>query len=102
MSINIGKWLSWIPKLIPIVMGAVNTVESINNQAQVAGTPTQPGPVKQDSAVTIIQNMLTAFQLDLPSATFLSPDFQTLLRKLIDDYVAINNYITKTNTPAIG
>jgi predicted transcriptional regulator len=79
--------MNWsnVIKLIPTVVGAVNTVETI--------VTNRKGSEKQDAAVNILKTMLPAQDIHFDVSLFLNPEFQTLLRNLIDSIVAMMNFM---------
>lgn len=78
-------WLSVALKLFPLIIGAVHAVERI------AGA--KKGKEKQDAAVDAVGAMISAIEISVGKEIMDEADFQVLLRKLIDDYVAIQNFV---------
>ena len=79
-------------RLIPLIVGAVQAVESIFKK-----DPNKPKELqnkeRQDTAVTAIGAMIQALELNLQKELLDESAFQALLRKLIDDYIATQNFI---------
>lgn len=83
--------MNWqnVVKLLPTVIGAVNTVEAI-----ASGRKSKD---KQNAAVDTIKSMVSAQDINFDMALFLNPEFQTLLRNLIDSVVAMLNFLATQN-----
>lgn len=82
-------WITIGLKLFPLIVGAIHAVEKI------AGS--KKGKEKQDAAVEAVGAMIRALELSTDKEIMDETEFQVLLRKIIDDYVAIQNYIAKFN-----
>jgi hypothetical protein len=54
-------------------------------------------PWKQDAAIDAIGAMVNSVELSVGADVMNQEDFKTLLRHMIDDYVAIQNYISAYN-----
>lgn len=77
-------WIQAVIKIIPLIVGAVHAVEKI------AGA--KKGKEKQDAAIEAIGAMINALELSFNKELMDVPEFQELIRKLIDDYVAVQNF----------
>lgn len=77
-------WIQTVVKIIPLIVGAVHAVEKI------AGA--KKGKEKQDAAIEAIGAMISALELSFNKELMDVPEFQELVRKLIDDYVAVQNF----------
>lgn len=82
-------WITIGLKFFPLIVGAIHAVEKI------AGS--KKGKEKQDAAVEAVGAMIRALELSTDKEIMDETEFQVLLRKIIDDYVAIQNYIAKFN-----
>jgi hypothetical protein len=81
------KWVEAAIKLLPLVAGAINSVQKLFEG--------KSGKDKQDAAVEIIGQMIQALEISIDKELLDVPEFQVLLRKLIDDSVEIQNFIAK-------
>lgn len=79
------KWIQWGLKIYPLIIGAVHAVEKIAGAAK--------GKEKQDAAVEAVGAMIEAIELSVSKEILNEAEFQVLLRRIIDDYVAIQNFI---------
>lgn len=84
-------WITTVSRIIPLVIGAVHAVESITGSIK----STDKGKSKQDAAIDAIGAMISVLEVSSGKEMMNVPEFQNLLRKLIDDYVAIQNFIEK-------
>lgn len=80
-------WLTFVPKIIPLVIQAVHIVELLKGDKK--------GKDKQDAALEGIKEAIKAVEFGLDKDILDEEEFQKLLRRLIDDYVAIQNFIAK-------
>jgi hypothetical protein len=81
------KWIEMGLKVFPLIVGAVHAVESL-----VSG---KKGKDKQDAAVEAFGAMIKALELTTEKEIMNEEEFKKLLRKLIDDYVAVQNFIAE-------
>ena len=79
------KWLTVGLKIFPLIVGAIHAVESLMTNKK--------GKDKQDAAVDAIGAMIQAIELSVSKEIMDEKEFADLLRKIIDDYVAIQNFI---------
>ena len=70
-----------------MIIGAVHAVESI------AGA--KKGKDKQDAAVDAIGAMIQSVEITFGTEILNVPEFNALLRRMIDDYVALQNFYRK-------
>lgn len=83
-------WIVGVVKLVPMIVGAVHAVEAIAGKDK-------HGKEKQDAAVTAFNEMLKAADIpNVDTAITKAVEFEALLRRFIDDYVAIQNLIAKS------
>lgn len=78
-------WVVAALKIFPLIIGAVQAVEKI------AGS--KKGKEKQDAAIEAIGAMINAIEIGVSKEIMNEQKFQELLRRLIDDYVAVQNFI---------
>lgn len=81
------KWVEVAVKLLPLVGSAIRIVENLFGN--------KSSKEKQDAAVEIVGEMITALELSFDKELLDVPEFQILLRKLIDDAVAIQNFVAQ-------
>ena len=79
------KWLTIGLKIFPLIVGAIHAVESLMTNKK--------GKDKQDAAIDAIGAMIRAIELTVDKEIMNEKEFTDLLRKMIDDYVAIQNFI---------
>lgn len=89
-------WIASVTKLIPLIVGAVNVVEKLKDLFK-SDSSAEGSKKKQDAAVDIVTTMLEASELVIGKDIIDNAEFQVLLRRLIDDYVAIQNFVSKFN-----
>jgi hypothetical protein len=89
-----GKFGSIGIKLIPFVVAAVHGVESISDSFKDKDVH---GKQKQDAALDAIGAMINSIELTAGTELMGKDDFKELVRHLINDYVAIQNYIGQFN-----
>lgn len=94
ISKKIVEWSLSAVKLIPLIVGAVHAVE------KVAGA--RKGKEKQDAAVEAITAMIVSTEVALDTELINEKTFNDLLRRMIDDYVAIQNYIAEHRKSSPG
>lgn len=78
-------WLSAALKIFPLIIGAIHAVERIAGDKK--------GKDKQDAAIDAIGAMIKSVEVGISKEIIDETKFQELLRKLIDDYVAVQNFI---------
>jgi hypothetical protein len=86
--VNTLNFITGVVKLIPLVIGAVHAVESIAGKDK-------HGKEKQDAAIDAIGAMISSAELTFGREIMDVPEFNSLVRKLIDDYVAVQNFVKK-------
>ena len=79
------KWLTIGLKVFPLIVGAIHAVESI--------VTNKKGKDKQDAAIEAVGAMIKTIELTTDKEIMNEEEFKVLLRKMIDDYVAIQNFI---------
>lgn len=85
-------FLSIALKLVPLIVGAVQAVESIYKKDP-SKPKEQQNKERQDAAVDAIGAMITTLEVSFQKELMDEKEFQILLRKMIDDYIAIQNFI---------
>lgn len=85
-------WLSFALRLVPLVVGAVQAVESIYKK-----DPNKPkdqqNKERQDAAVDAIGAMIATIEATTAKEIMDEEGFKVLLRRMIDDYIAVQNFI---------
>lgn len=88
----IMAWIDIALKILPLVAGSVAVVEKLASTL-VKSDDKDKNKKKQDAAVDAIGIMISTMELSFDREIMNVPEFQTLLRRLIDDYVAIQNFV---------
>jgi hypothetical protein len=81
------KWVEMGLKIFPLIVGAIHAVESLISNKK--------GKDKQDAAIEAFGAMIKALELTSEKELLNEEEFKILLRKLIDDYVAVQNFVAE-------
>lgn len=79
------SWINLALKIIPVVAGAVNAVEKISKN--------KSGKEKKEAALEAIETMISTMEISISKELLNEEEFKKLMSKLIDDYVAVQNFI---------
>lgn len=85
--------INWIPQIIQVIPMIVNGIEALTKNGKPDETSKQDwDKQRQDAAVVSLGSMITNLEVQYGKEAFADKEFQVLLRKLIDDYVALENF----------
>lgn len=82
-------WLEKGLKIVPLIISAINAVENLVRN--------KSGKDKQEAAIDTFDALIKAVEVGIDKDLLNEEEFQVLLRKFIDDYVAIQNFIKDKN-----
>lgn len=81
-------WLKLASKIVAVIPMVVNLVENLVTDKK--------GKDKQDAAVEGLSDFIEGIEATAGKELMDNEEFQILIRKLIDDYVAVMNFVKKT------
>lgn len=87
---NILSFIPQIIQLIPLIVSGIETLTKGNKPEEL--TPQEWNKTRQDAALNSLGAMITSLEILYGKELMNVPEFQVLVRKLIDDYIACENF----------